>query len=116
MIPAMTEPTRKSALVTLNGREITAYELTDAQMLHLTRHSQILDSPAASADLKKEATLRTAKILDSLIADEDKEYVTDQQEIGKLTLLATVKAVLEAFGTKKAPAKVTRGRVKRTAS
>jgi hypothetical protein len=116
MIPAMTEPTRKTATVTINGREVTVYELTDAQMLHLTRHGQILDSPAASQDLKKEATLRTAKILDSLITEGDREYVVDQQEIGELTLLSTVKLVLEAFGPKKAPTKVTRGRVKRTAS
>lgn len=115
MIPAMTEPTRKSRVVSINGRDVTIFELTDAQMLHLNRHGRLIDSAGVSTDAKREAMERAARIMDSIVAPEDREFITEQQEIGELTLLEMVK---HAFGgdVKKAPPKVTRGRAKRTAS
>lgn len=114
MIPAMTEPTRRSTTVPVNGRDVTVFELTDAQMMLLTRHGKILDSTSVSKAQKEDSAMRTMTILDSIILDEDKEYVTNQQEIGKLTLMQMVEFV-KAFAPQKTATKVTRGRAKRVA-
>lgn len=115
MIPAMTEPTRKSATLSLNGRDVTVMELTDAQMLHLSRHARILQSPTIDKDTKMESMERMGRILDSIVSEADRDYVVGLQETGELTLAQMVEFV-KAFGPKKAPAKVTRGRAKRVAS
>lgn len=115
MIPAMTEPTRKTATINLNGREVTVLELTDAQMMHLGRHARILQSAAIDKDAKMESMERMSRILDSIVAEGDREYVVGLQEAGELTLVQMVEFV-KAFSAKKAPAKVTRGRAKRLAS
>lgn len=115
MIRAMTEPTRKTTVVPLNGRDVTVMELTDAQMLHLGRHARILQATGVDKDIKMESMERMGRILDSIIVEGDRDYVTGLQETGELTLVQMVEFV-KAFGPKKAPAKVTRGRAKRIAS
>lgn len=113
MILAMTEPTRKSAVVPIHGRDVTVMELTDAQLLHLGRHARILQATGVAQAVKEESMERMARILDSIVIEDDRPYVIGLQEEGKLTLMQMVEFV-KAFSAK-APAKVTRGRAKRTA-
>lgn len=115
MILAMTEPTRKTAVVPLNGRDVTVMELTDAQMLHLGRHARILQSAAIDNATKMESMERMGRILDSIVAEADRGFVQELQESGELTLVQMVEFV-KAFGPPKAAPKVTRGRAKRVAS
>jgi hypothetical protein len=103
---------RETRLVTINGRTIVIRQLVDTQIVHLNRHSRILQKDDIDIPTKLDSVDRMFGILHKMVADDnDLEFLIEQEEAGEIELkdlLAFIKVFGEE-GTEEKP-KVRRGR------
>jgi len=89
-LPGMTQPEdpgRETRVVSIKGRPIIIRKPTDAQMLHLMRHTRILQSDNVAIPQKLDSVERMALILDKMIVQqEDRDFLTGLEEEGDLEL------------------------------
>jgi len=86
----MTEPKtteRETRIVPINGRSIVVRRLGDAQMVHLMRHSRILQKDDVPIKAKLDSVERVFFILKTMVVQQsDKDYLTEQEEAGDIEL------------------------------
>jgi hypothetical protein len=113
----MTQPEdggRKTQVVDVKGRPVVIRALTDLQMMHLLRHSKILQKEDIGLDAKADSAVRIFDIVQSTIVQpSDREYVTELEETGEITLTDLV-AFIQAFQDEEAPKPAARARRGRT--
>ena len=81
------DPGRETRVVSIKGRPIIIRKPTDAQMLHLMRHTRILQSDNVAIPQKLDSVERMALILDKMIVQqEDRDFLTGLEEEGDLEL------------------------------
>jgi hypothetical protein len=103
---------RETRLVLINGRTIVIRQLVDTQIVHLNRHSRILQKPDIDIPTKLDSVDRMFSILHSMVTNpNDLAFLIEQEEAGDIELkdlLAFIK-VFEDEDTEEKP-KVRRGR------
>ena len=86
----MTEPNtqgRETRIVPINGRSIVVRRLTDTQMVHMMRHSRILQKDDVAIPEKLDSLERLFTILKTVVVQQsDKDYLTKQEEAGEIEL------------------------------
>jgi hypothetical protein len=102
---------RETRLVTISGRTIVIRQLVDTQIVHLNRHSRILQKADIDIPTKLDSVDRMFTILHSMVADSnDLAFLVEQEEAGEIELKDLL-AFIKVFGddTEEKP-KVRRGR------
>lgn len=84
----METPLKETRPVTVRDREIQVKQLTDAQLLLLSRDARLAQKETADRNLRMAAVARLFDILESLVQDPaDKEYLVDLVVQGELELV-----------------------------
>lgn len=97
MTEPITDSGRQTRVVPLNGRQIVVRELVDTQMVHLMRHSRILQKSDVPNDAKMDSVDRIFKILKTMVVQpEDQAYLVDKEEAGEISL-RDLMAFINAF-------------------
>jgi len=110
----MTEPVTEAGPQTLpvpiKGRDILVRQLTDSQMIHMLRHSKILQADGVDRATKLESAERLFRILHTVVVQqEDKDYLDEQEESGQVELKDLMPFVT-AFSAEPEKPKARRGR------
>lgn len=97
----MTEPVtdngRPTRLVPVNGRQIVVRQLIDTQMVHLLRHSRILQKDDVAVKDKLDSVERIFAILETMIVQQDdRDYMVKLEETGEVEL-KDLMAFISAF-------------------
>lgn len=92
-LPLEDEPVeRRTATVTLGDHSFLIKQLTDTQIMHLSRYALILQSDNVARDDKFTAMEKMFKIIHSVVEDpEELEILVDLEETGKVNLSDLVK-------------------------
>lgn len=110
----MTEPIkeRETRIVPINGRSIVIRQLRDTQLVHLMRHSRILQKDDVPIPAKLDSVERMFTILKSMVVQpSDDVYLTELEEAGEIEL-KDLMGFITAFDGPEQPEKpkVRRGR------
>jgi hypothetical protein len=110
----MTEPVtdtgRETRLIPIGDRMLVVRQLTDTQMVHLLRHSKILQADGVDRATKMDSVERIFRILHTVVVQqEDKDYLDEQEESGQVELKDLMPFVT-AFSAEPEKPKARRGR------
>lgn len=90
MIPDMTtpeDPGKDTRIVDIKGRNVVVRQLTDAQMLLLSREGRLASKEGTEPTRRVAAIARIFDILESaIVQEEDREYLMDLTVAGNLQL------------------------------
>ena len=87
MTEPITDTGRETRLVPVKGRQVVVRQLVDTQMVHLLRHSRILQKDDVPISAKLDSVERLFAILQTMIVQpEDQEYLVELEESGEVEL------------------------------
>lgn len=87
MTEPVTENGRPTRIVPVKGRSIVVRQLMDTQMVHLLRHSRILQKDDVAVKEKLDSVERIFTILETMIVQqEDRDYMVEMEEAGEIEL------------------------------
>lgn len=110
----MTEPTnsgRETRIVPVNGRSIVIRQLVDTQLVHLMRHSRILQKDDVAIPQKLDSVERMFAILKTMVVQpSDRDYLTELEEAGEIELKDLMAFITAFENAEPEKPKVRRGR------
>jgi hypothetical protein len=104
------DPGKETKLVDVKGRNIVVRQLTDAQLLLLSRESRLAGKAGTEPGRVMASIARVFDILESaVVQEEDRDYLMDLTVAGDLEL-KDLMDFIAVFGTDEEKPKVRRGR------
>lgn len=112
----MTDPGKKTEIIEVLGRSIVVRELTEGQMMVLSRYADQASSDRTDPRTKVGAVSKMLSVLEqAVVQEEDREFLEEQMILGNLDLGAMTRVVSvfqEAKPTNRAGRRATRSTAK----